>query len=85
MIRKPESDIQQPIIAHRPVKSNCSLEEVARPIAERDERDRTRAVGCDDRDSHDICASTGYYAFVNRTADGWGVEPEPRFARGAGG
>ena len=47
--------------------------------------DRLRAAGFDDRAIHDICAITGYYAFVNRIADGLGVELEPRFARGAGG
>jgi uncharacterized peroxidase-related enzyme len=38
-----------------------------------------RAAGFDDRAIHDICAITGYYAFVNRIADGLGVELEPRF------
>jgi len=36
-----------------------------------------RAVGFDDRAIHDICAVTAYYAFVNRIADGLGVELEP--------
>lgn len=40
-----------------------------------------RAVGYDDRAIHDICAITAYFNFVNRTADGLGVEMEPRFAR----
>lgn len=35
-----------------------------------------RAVGFDDRAIHDICAITAYYAFVNRIADGLGVEIE---------
>jgi uncharacterized peroxidase-related enzyme len=35
-----------------------------------------RAVGFDDRGIHDICAIVGYYAFVNRMADGLGVELE---------
>jgi len=38
-----------------------------------------RAAGFDDRAIHDICAVTAYYAFVNRIADGLGVELEPRF------
>jgi uncharacterized peroxidase-related enzyme len=38
---------------------------------------RLRAVGFDDRAVHDICAITAYYAFVNRIADGLGVEMEP--------
>lgn len=35
-----------------------------------------RQVGFDDRGIHDICAVTAYYAFVNRIADGLGVELE---------
>jgi len=37
-----------------------------------------RAQGFDDRAIHDICAITAYYAFVNRMADGLGVELESR-------
>ena len=35
-----------------------------------------REVGFDDRAIHDICAVTAYFAFVNRIADGLGVEME---------
>lgn len=35
-----------------------------------------RAAGFDDRAVHDICAITAYFAFVNRIADGLGVEIE---------
>ncbi len=35
-----------------------------------------RAHGFDDRAIHDICAVAAYYAFVNRIADGLGVELE---------
>jgi len=35
-----------------------------------------RKVGFDDRGIHDICAITAYYAFVNRIANGLGVELE---------
>jgi uncharacterized peroxidase-related enzyme len=35
-----------------------------------------RAQGFDDRGVHDICAIAAYYAFVNRIADGLGVELE---------
>ena len=35
-----------------------------------------RGVGFDDRAIHDICAITAYFAFVNRIADGLGVELE---------
>jgi alkylhydroperoxidase family enzyme len=38
--------------------------------------DGLRAVGFNDRAIHDICAVTAYYAFVNRIADGLGVELE---------
>jgi uncharacterized peroxidase-related enzyme len=38
-----------------------------------------RAEGYDDRAIHDICAITAYFNFVNRTADGLGVEMEERF------
>ena len=37
-----------------------------------------RAQGFDDRAIHDICAIAAYYAFVNRIADGLGVELENR-------
>jgi len=35
-----------------------------------------RDHGFDDRAIHDICAITAYFAFVNRIADGLGVELE---------
>jgi uncharacterized peroxidase-related enzyme len=35
-----------------------------------------REAGFGDRAIHDICAITAYYAFVNRIADGLGVELE---------
>jgi len=41
--------------------------------------DKLRAHGFDDRAIHDICAVTGYFAFVNRMADGLGVALEARF------
>ncbi|WP_420635628.1 carboxymuconolactone decarboxylase family protein [Candidatus Palauibacter sp.] len=37
-----------------------------------------KARGFDDRAIHDMCAIAGYYAFVNRIADGLGVELEDR-------
>lgn len=36
-----------------------------------------RDVGFDDTAILDICQVAGYYAFVNRLADGLGVELEP--------
>jgi len=44
--------------------------------------DRLRAAGFDDQAIHDICSVTAYYAFVNRIADGLGVELEPRWDGG---
>lgn len=38
--------------------------------------DGLKAHGFDDRAIHDVCAVTAYYAFVNRIADGLGVELE---------
>ena len=38
--------------------------------------DGLRQVGFDDRAIHDICAIAAYFAFVNRIADGLGVELE---------
>jgi len=38
--------------------------------------DALRTVGFDDRAIHDICQVTSYYAFVNRMADGLGVDLE---------
>lgn len=35
-----------------------------------------REAGCDDRTIHDVCAVIAYFAFVNRIADGLGVEIE---------
>jgi uncharacterized peroxidase-related enzyme len=35
-----------------------------------------RTVGFDDRAIHDACVIIAYYAFVNRVADGLGVELE---------
>ena len=43
----------------------------------RNDIDELRAEGFDDRGVHDICAITAYFAFVNRIADGLGVEMEP--------
>lgn len=42
-----------------------------------------RRHGFDDRAIHDLCAVTAYFAFVNRVADGLGVELEERPERGS--
>ncbi len=38
-----------------------------------------KSHGFNDRAIHDVCAVTAYFAFVNRIADGLGVELEKRF------
>ncbi len=38
--------------------------------------ERLRAAGFGDRAIHDACAIVSYFAFVNRIADGLGVELE---------
>jgi uncharacterized peroxidase-related enzyme len=42
-----------------------------------------RGEGFDDRGVHDICSITAYFAFVNRVADGLGVEIEPTTGTGS--
>ena len=42
----------------------------------RDDAEGLRALGFGDRAIHDICSITAYFAFVNRIADGLGVEME---------
>ena len=42
----------------------------------RDDIQALRATGLDDRAIHDACAIVAYFAFVNRMADGLGVEVE---------
>lgn len=51
---------------------------LTRTPGEMSDRDieRLRQAGFDDRGIHDICAIVGYFAFVNRIADGLGVELE---------
>jgi uncharacterized peroxidase-related enzyme len=41
---------------------------------------RLRNAGLDDRAIHDACAIVSYFAFVNRIADGLGVELEDPMA-----
>ncbi len=38
--------------------------------------DALRDAGCDNRAIHDACAIISYFAFVNRIADGLGVQVE---------
>lgn len=48
----------------------------------REDIERLRAQGLEDLAIHDACAIVAYFAFVNRIADGLGVELEPGGARG---
>lgn len=43
----------------------------------REDVEALRAVGFDDRMIHDAAAVIAYFAFVNRLADGLGVDLEP--------
>ena len=43
---------------------------------DKDDIERLRRQGFDDLAIHDICAIAAYFAFVNRIADGLGVELE---------
>jgi len=36
-----------------------------------------RAAGYDDREIHDLCQVVAYFNYINRIADGLGVDPEP--------
>lgn len=45
--------------------------------------DSLRSQGLDDRAIHDACAIVAYFAFVNRIADGLGVELEDATAPSA--
>jgi alkylhydroperoxidase family enzyme len=49
-----------------------------------DDVQKLRDASFDDRAIHDICAIVAYYAFVNRIADGLGVELEERLRGSAG-
>lgn len=49
---------------------------VAPAEVNQDNVEALRDSGFDDRGIHDICAITAYFAFVNRIADGLGVEME---------
>lgn len=39
-----------------------------------------RAAGWDDREIHDACQIVAYFNYINRIADGLGVDPEPGLA-----
>lgn len=42
-----------------------------------DDLDRLREVGFDDRAINDATQVIGYFNYINRVADGLGVDPEP--------
>ena len=48
---------------------------------EPDDIDSLRSEGFDDPAIHDACSIVAYFAFVNRIADGLGVELEERFGK----
>ena len=52
---------------------------------QQDDVERLRQAGFTDREILDINQITGYYAYVNRLADGLGVELEPFWILGEGG
>ena len=45
--------------------------------------DLLRSEGFDDRAIHDACQVVAYFAYVNRVADGLGVELEPSPSEGS--
>ncbi|MBF0278739.1 MAG: peroxidase [SAR324 cluster bacterium] len=45
-------------------------------LMNRDDVESLRIQGFDDRAIHDICSVVAYFAFVNRIADGLGVQLE---------
>jgi len=51
----------------------------------REDVEALRRHGFDDRAIHDACSIVAYYAFVNRIADGLGVEIEAVPPEAAGG
>lgn len=46
----------------------------------REDIEPLRKQGFDDRAIHDLCQTVAYFNYVNRIADGLGVELEKRFA-----
>jgi uncharacterized peroxidase-related enzyme len=41
--------------------------------------EQLRSVGLDDRSIHDVTQVVAYFSYINRVADGLGVDPEPGF------
>jgi uncharacterized peroxidase-related enzyme len=71
--RAPLSDADRAMLAYAAKLTRSPAEMCSEDAA------ALRAAGFDDRAIHDICAITAYFAFVNRIADGLGVElEEPR-------
>jgi uncharacterized peroxidase-related enzyme len=46
-----------------------------------DDVDTLRRAGLDDAAIHDVCAVAAYFAYINRIADGLGVDLEPGMSR----
>ncbi|MCH2100853.1 MAG: peroxidase [Planctomycetes bacterium] len=47
------------------------------PTITSDDLDVLRQVGWNDREIHDGCQVIAYFNYINRIADGLGVDPEP--------
>jgi alkylhydroperoxidase family enzyme len=45
--------------------------------------DALRDAGWSDEGIHDACQIVAYFNFINRIADGLGVDPEPEWAQGS--
>lgn len=75
--RRAELDSADRVMLDYVVKLTSTPGEVGQADAE-----RLRAAGFGDRAIHDVCAIAAYYAFVNRIADGLGVELEGAASQG---
>lgn len=61
---------ERALLAYADVLTRSPADLTEQPIA------ALRDAGCDDLTIHDACAIVSYFAFVNRVADGLGVELE---------
>ena len=74
--------VEDPVSAELPPRSRALADyavKLARTPAAvtREDLAPLREAGLADRDIHDACAVVSYYCFVNRIANGLGVELEP--------
>lgn len=70
MVSAPIAPAERALVAYADVVTKTPW------LVTRDHIDALRANGFDDRAIHDACCIVGYFAFVNRVADGLGVELE---------